>query len=81
MSKGKLARTSVFVGQDQLERLRQISNESGVPLAFMVRRGISLYLDSVSRGPAPRSGSSIAGSQSNFADASAIPASVEPGNL
>ncbi|MGP0066076.1 MAG: ribbon-helix-helix domain-containing protein [Isosphaeraceae bacterium] len=45
MKKGELARTSVFLRSDQLARLRAISEESGIPLAVMIRRGVSRYLD------------------------------------
>jgi hypothetical protein len=48
MSKEALTRTSVFIGHDQLENLRRRSNESGVPMAFMIRRSISLYLSGMS---------------------------------
>ncbi len=44
MNKERLTRTSVFLGCDQLEQLRAFSNESGVPIAVMVRRGVALYL-------------------------------------
>ena len=45
MIKERLTRTSVFLGCDQLEQLRAISNESGIPIAVMVRRGVTLYLN------------------------------------
>jgi hypothetical protein len=50
MHKEKLARTSVFLGQEQLDQLREMSAASGIPVAVMIRRGIGLYLDSVSGG-------------------------------
>jgi hypothetical protein len=53
MRQGGLIRTSVFVGRDQLEDLRQHSNESGIPVAFMIRRGISLYLRGISNQSLP----------------------------
>ncbi len=53
MIKGKLARTSVFLGQDQLEQLRQISTESGIPLAVMIRRGVQLYIGGILSGYIP----------------------------
>jgi hypothetical protein len=56
MRQGGLIRTSVFVGRDQLEDLRQRSNESGIPMAFMIRRGISLYLSGISDQSMPRQG-------------------------
>lgn len=45
MTRGRLARTSVLIGQGQLDRLRRISEESGVPIAVVVRRGVQFYLD------------------------------------
>jgi hypothetical protein len=40
----KLTRTSIFLGQDQLERLREISEESGAPVAELARRALDSYL-------------------------------------
>jgi hypothetical protein len=39
-----LKRTSLFVGLDQLEELRKISERTGTPVSFMIRRGVDLYL-------------------------------------
>lgn len=79
MNKGRLTRTSVFLGQDQLEQLRRISDESGVPLAVMVRRGIGLFLDAASRRPAPRWGPGVAGPAPDIAGPAAISPAAEPG--
>jgi hypothetical protein len=39
-----LKRTSLFVGLDQLEELREISERTGTRVSFMIRRGVDLYL-------------------------------------
>ena len=39
------ARTSLHLDHRQLDRLREISQQTGVPVAFMVRRSIDSYLD------------------------------------
>ena len=51
MKKRDLARTSIFLGRDQLDQLREISNESGIPVAVMVRRGVARYLDNLPGAP------------------------------
>ena len=46
MDKGStLARTSLFLRVDQLEKLRLISEQTGATIAYMIRRGIDNYLD------------------------------------
>jgi len=39
-----LTRTSMFLGVDQLESLRELSDETGIPMAVMMRQGIDLVL-------------------------------------
>jgi hypothetical protein len=39
-----LTRTSTFVGADQLKSLRELSDETGIPMAVMMRKGIDLVL-------------------------------------
>jgi hypothetical protein len=63
------------------DRLRQLSAESDIPIAVMVRRGIGLYLDAVSHGPAPGLAPCTARPESNFTDAattSSVPAASGP---
>jgi hypothetical protein len=45
MAKGRaLTRTSVFVGEDQIEALRRLTEETGIPMSFVIRRGIDIAL-------------------------------------
>ena len=40
-----LARTSVYLGADQLEEMRAVTETSGVPMSVIVRRGVDLGLE------------------------------------
>ena len=42
----KLSRISIFFGQDQIDRLRELSDESGAPVAELARRALDAYLAS-----------------------------------
>lgn len=39
-----MARTSLNIRADQMDRLKELSSETGVSMAFMVRKGIEWYL-------------------------------------
>jgi hypothetical protein len=47
----KLSRISIYFARDQLERFRQFSEESGAPVAELVRRALDAYLASRSVDP------------------------------
>jgi hypothetical protein len=49
-----LKRTSVFLTADQLAHLAARSNESGVPIAVMIRRAVEAYLAAPAAGPRGR---------------------------
>jgi hypothetical protein len=40
-------RTTVYIRQSVLDRLKKASRETGVPIAEMLRRGAELYLETV----------------------------------
>ena len=39
-----MTRTSLFVGVDQLDSLRKLSDETGIPMAVLMRKGIDQVL-------------------------------------
>jgi hypothetical protein len=39
-----LARTSLYVGEDQIVEMRRVRERTGVPMGFLIRRGIDLAL-------------------------------------
>jgi Ribbon-helix-helix domain len=39
-----MIRTSLFVGGDQLDRLRKLSDETGIPMSVLMRKGIDQVL-------------------------------------
>ena len=41
----KLARASIHVSADQQEELRSLSERTGIPMAFVIRRGIDTALE------------------------------------
>jgi hypothetical protein len=47
----KLSRISIYFARDQLDRFREFSEESGAPVAELVRRALDAYLASRSAGP------------------------------
>ena len=42
----KRRRTALFFDQDEMDRLRELSDHTGAPVAELVRRAVSAYLDS-----------------------------------
>ena len=41
----KMERTNIFATPKQLEQLREIAKESGLPMAEIIRRAIDMFLE------------------------------------
>lgn len=44
-----MERISLFLTEKQIERLKRLSEESGLPVAELIRRAVDEYLDKVSQ--------------------------------
>jgi predicted DNA-binding protein len=43
-------RTNIYLSEDQLKRLRALSEKTGAPVAELVRRGVEMYLKRIEGG-------------------------------